>query len=194
MRGRRIPGRDRRVGDARAAVYEGYCKSPDATAAVLRDGWYWSGDIVRVDDDGFYYVVDRRKEMIRYRAFSIAPAEVESVMLEHPAVADCGVVSRVDGAGEEIPCPIVVLTLSRAVESANGGEAAGVRRRAVDALQDAARDLFRAEAAADSVGKDPAARAAEAGVTADAGVCRRVKRLLKKSTSRSLVGLKASSG
>ena len=88
---------------------QGYWKSPDATAAVLRDGWYWSGDIVRVDDDGFYYVVDRRKEMIKYKGFSIAPAEVESVMLEHPAVADCGVVSRVDPAGEEIPCAFVVL-------------------------------------------------------------------------------------
>lgn len=88
---------------------QGYWKSPDATAAVLRDGWYWSGDIVRVDDDGFYYIVDRRKEMIKYKGFSIAPAEVESVMLEHPAVADCGVVSRVDGAGEEIPCAFVVL-------------------------------------------------------------------------------------
>jgi acyl-CoA synthetase (AMP-forming)/AMP-acid ligase II len=87
----------------------GYWKSPDATAAVLRDGWYSSGDIVRVDEDGFYYVVDRRKEMIKYRGFSIAPAEVESVMLEHPAVGDCGVVSRVDGAGEEIPCAFVVL-------------------------------------------------------------------------------------
>ena len=87
----------------------GYWKSPDATAAVLRDGWYWSGDIVRLDEQGFYYVVDRRKEMMKYRGFSIAPAEVESVMLEHPAVGDCGVVSRVDGAGEEIPCAFVVL-------------------------------------------------------------------------------------
>jgi len=87
----------------------GYWKSPDATAAVLRDGWYWSGDIVRVDEDGSYYVVDRRKEMIKYKGFSIAPAEVESVMLEHAAVSDCGVVSRVDAAGEEIPCAFVVL-------------------------------------------------------------------------------------
>ncbi len=87
----------------------GYWKSPDASAAVLRDGWYWSGDIVRVDDSGQYFVVDRRKEMMKYKGFSIAPAEVESVLLEHPAVRDCGVVSRVDGAGEEIPCAFVVL-------------------------------------------------------------------------------------
>lgn len=87
----------------------GYWKSPDATAAVLRDGWYWTGDIVRVDEDGFYYVVDRRKEMMKYKGFSIAPAEVESVLLEHPMVRDCGVVSRVDAAGEEIPCAFVVV-------------------------------------------------------------------------------------
>jgi acyl-CoA synthetase (AMP-forming)/AMP-acid ligase II len=87
----------------------GYWKSPEATEAVLRDGWYWSGDIVRVDEQGLYYVVDRRKEMMKYKGFSIAPAEVESVLLEHPAVRDCGVVSRVDGAGEELPCAFIVL-------------------------------------------------------------------------------------
>jgi acyl-CoA synthetase (AMP-forming)/AMP-acid ligase II len=87
----------------------GYWKSPDATAAVLRDGWYWSGDIVRQDEDGLYYIVDRRKEMIKYKGFSIAPAEVESVLLECPLVRDCGVVSRTDTAGEEIPCAFVVL-------------------------------------------------------------------------------------
>lgn len=87
----------------------GYWKSPEATAAVMRDGWYWSGDIVRVDELGRYFVVDRRKEMMKYKGFSIAPAEVEGVLLEHPAVRDCGVVSRVDEAGEEIPCAFVVL-------------------------------------------------------------------------------------
>ncbi len=94
----------------------GYWKSPDATAAVLRDGWYWSGDIVRMDELGRYYVVDRRKEMIKYKGFSIAPAEVESVLLEHPAIRDCGVVGRADESGEEIPCAFVVL---RETEVAN---------------------------------------------------------------------------
>ena len=87
----------------------GYWKSPEATDAVLRDGWYWSGDVVRVDEQGLYYVVDRRKEMMKYKGFSIAPAEVEGVLLEHPAVRDCGVVSRVDNDSEEIPCAFVVL-------------------------------------------------------------------------------------
>ena len=87
----------------------GYWKSPDATDAVLRDGWYWSGDVVRVDETGQYYVVDRRKEMMKYKGFSIAPAEVESVLLEHPGVRDCGVVSRIEADGDETPCAFVVL-------------------------------------------------------------------------------------
>ena len=70
----------------------GYWKSPDATAAAIRDGWYYSGDIVTRDAAGYYYVLDRSKEMIKYKGFSIAPAEIESVLLEHPAVRDCGVV------------------------------------------------------------------------------------------------------
>jgi long-chain acyl-CoA synthetase len=90
-------------------IMRGYWKSPDATAAVLRDGWYWSGDIVRTDELGLYHIVDRRKEMIKYKGFSIAPAEVESVLLEHPAVRDCGVVGRINEEGEEIPCAFVVL-------------------------------------------------------------------------------------
>jgi long-chain acyl-CoA synthetase len=87
----------------------GYWKEPQATAAVLRDGWYFSGDIVRLDADGFYYVLDRSKEMIKYKGFPVAPAEVESVLLEHPAVRDCGVVAKPDLACGEIPCAFVVL-------------------------------------------------------------------------------------
>ena len=87
----------------------GYWKEPQATAAVLRDGWYYSGDIVRTDSDGFYYVLDRRKEMIKYKGFPVAPAEVEAVLLEHPAVRDCGVVAKPDAEAGEIPCAFVVV-------------------------------------------------------------------------------------
>jgi acyl-coenzyme A synthetase/AMP-(fatty) acid ligase len=86
----------------------GYWKSPDSTAAAVRDGWYWSGDIVTRDAEGFYYVLDRSKEMIKYKGFSIAPAEIESVLLEHPAVRDCGVVGRQDPAAGEVPVAFVV--------------------------------------------------------------------------------------
>ena len=87
----------------------GYWKEPDATAAVLRDGWYWSGDIVTRDSEGFYRVVDRRKEMIKYKGFPVAPAEVEGVLLEHPAVRECGVVGRPDSAAGEIPVAFIAL-------------------------------------------------------------------------------------
>jgi len=87
----------------------GYWRDPQATRAVLRDGWYYSGDIVRTDVDGFYYVLDRRKEMIKYKGFPVAPAEVEAVLLEHPAVRDCGVVAKPDAEAGEIPCAFVVV-------------------------------------------------------------------------------------
>ncbi|MCU1300923.1 MAG: AMP-dependent synthetase and ligase [Candidatus Sulfotelmatobacter sp.] len=87
----------------------GYWKEPEATAAVLRDGWYWSGDIVTRDPEGFYRVVDRLKEMIKYKGFPVAPAEVEAVLLEHPAVRECGVVGRRDVAAGEIPVAFVAL-------------------------------------------------------------------------------------
>jgi acyl-CoA synthetase (AMP-forming)/AMP-acid ligase II len=87
----------------------GYWKEPDATAEVLRDGWYWSGDIVTRDHEGFYRVVDRRKEMIKYKGFPVAPAEVEAVLLEHPSVRECGVVGKPDAAAGEIPVAFVAL-------------------------------------------------------------------------------------
>src|SRR5262249_60437797 len=87
----------------------GYWREPKATAAVLRDGWYWSGDIVTRDREGFYRVVDRRKEMIKYKGFAVAPAEVEAVLLEHPAVKECGVVGRPNSEAGEIPVAFVAL-------------------------------------------------------------------------------------
>jgi long-chain acyl-CoA synthetase len=87
----------------------GYWQEPQATAAAVRDGWYFSGDVVRCDDQGYYYVLDRSKEMIKYKGFPVAPAEVEALLLEHPAVRDCGVVAKPDAAAGEIPCAFVVL-------------------------------------------------------------------------------------
>jgi len=108
-------GRDLPVGQPGELVMRGpqfmlgYWKEPQATAAALRDGWFWSGDVVTRDADDFFFVVDRRKEMIKYKGFAVAPAEVESVLLEHPAVRDCGVVGRSDAAAGEIPVAFVVL-------------------------------------------------------------------------------------
>jgi len=99
----------------------GYWKEPQATAAVLRDGWFWSGDIVTRDREGFYRVVDRRKEMIKYKGFPVAPAEVEAVLLEHPAVKECGVVGRPDACAGEVPVAFVALR-EGFVDSAKLGE------------------------------------------------------------------------
>ncbi|HEY1677534.1 MAG TPA: AMP-binding protein [Candidatus Sulfotelmatobacter sp.] len=87
----------------------GYWNAPEATESVLRDGWYWSGDIVTRDREGFYRVVDRRKEMIKYKGFPVAPAEVEAVLLEHPAVKECGVVGLPCPEAGEIPVAFVAL-------------------------------------------------------------------------------------
>jgi long-chain acyl-CoA synthetase len=96
----------------------GYWKEPQATALALRDGWYWSGDIVRRDAEDFFYVLDRRKEMIKYKGFPVAPAEVEAVLMEHPAVRDCGVVARPNPEAGEIPCAFVVLREGHASDEA----------------------------------------------------------------------------
>src|SRR5438309_2317707 len=87
----------------------GYWEGPEANAGALGGGWYWSGDIVSRDERDFYYVLDRRKEMIKYKGFPVAPAEVEALLLEHPAVRDCGVVARADACTGEIPVAFVVL-------------------------------------------------------------------------------------
>jgi acyl-CoA synthetase (AMP-forming)/AMP-acid ligase II len=87
----------------------GYWNAPEATASVLRDGWYHSGDVARVDAAGFFQIVDRRKEMIKYNGFPIAPAEVEACLLEHPKVRDVGVIGRPDTSAGELPIAFVVL-------------------------------------------------------------------------------------
>ncbi|MCU1309318.1 MAG: AMP-dependent synthetase and ligase [Candidatus Angelobacter sp.] len=88
---------------------QGYFNAPEATREVLRDGWYWSGDIAVRDDAGFYKIVDRRKEMIKCKGFPVAPAEVEAVLLEHPAVRDCGVIGKPDDCAGEVPYAFIVL-------------------------------------------------------------------------------------
>ena len=90
-------------------VMAGYWNAPDDTALALRDGWLYTGDVGRMDKAGNLYVVDRKKEMIKYKAFSIAPAELEAVLLEHPAVRDCGVTAQPDEEAGQVPRAYVVL-------------------------------------------------------------------------------------
>ncbi len=100
-------------------VMQGYWNAPEETARALRDGWLYTGDVGYVDDQGYVFLVDRKKEMIKYKAFSVAPAELEGVLLEHPDVADCGVTGVPDDEAGEVPKAFVVLRSGRAATAAD---------------------------------------------------------------------------
>ncbi len=90
-------------------VMRGYWNKPQDTADVIRDGWFHTGDVGRRDDKGYVFVVDRKKEFIKYKGFGVGPAEVEAVLCEHPAVADAGVIGKANEEAGEIPKAFVQL-------------------------------------------------------------------------------------
>ncbi len=91
-------------------VMRGYLDRPDATARMLSDdGWLRTGDVGYVDEDDYFFIVDRVKELIKYKGFQVAPAELEAVLLEHDAVADAAVVGSPDEEAGEVPKAFVVL-------------------------------------------------------------------------------------
>ena len=95
-------------------VMRGYWKSPAATAeTLLPGGWLRSGDIARMDERGEVFILDRAKEMIKYKGYQIAPAELESLIMEHPAVLDAAVTPKPAGADGETPKAFVVLKPER---------------------------------------------------------------------------------
>ncbi|MFI7010336.1 4-coumarate--CoA ligase family protein [Streptomyces sp. NPDC050145] len=90
-------------------VMKGYLGRPDATADMIdTDGWVHTGDVGRVDEDGWLFVVDRVKELIKYKGFQVAPAELEALLLTHDGIADAAVVGATDADGNEIPKAFVV--------------------------------------------------------------------------------------
>jgi long-chain acyl-CoA synthetase len=89
-------------------VMLGYWNAPEATAAALRNGWLYTGDIGRIDAQGYLTITDRKKEMIKYKGFGIAPAEIEALLFEHPGVADCAVIGKPDPEAGEVPKAFVV--------------------------------------------------------------------------------------
>ncbi len=90
-------------------VMLGYLGRPDATAQTIdADGWLHTGDIGYADDEGFFFIVDRAKELIKYKGFQVAPAELEAVLLTHPSVADAAVIPVADDEAGEIPKAFVV--------------------------------------------------------------------------------------
>ena len=89
-------------------VFSEYWRNDAATREVLQQGWFRTGDIGRRDADGYFYVHDRKKNMIISGGENIYPAEVERVLLEHTAVADCGVIGRPDPRWDEVPVACII--------------------------------------------------------------------------------------
>ena len=90
-------------------VMKGYLNQEDATAATIdADGWLHTGDVGTIDDDGHLYIVDRLKELIKFKGFQVPPAELEALLLSHPAVADAAVIGRPDDEAGELPIGFVV--------------------------------------------------------------------------------------
>lgn len=91
-------------------VMKGYLNRPDATAHTIdAENWLHTGDIGYADDDGHFFIVDRAKELIKYKGFQVPPAELEALLLTHPDVADCAVIPCPDDEAGEVPKGYIVL-------------------------------------------------------------------------------------
>jgi long-chain acyl-CoA synthetase len=90
-------------------VMKGYWNMQEETDAVLKDGWLHTGDIARMDEEGYFYIVDREKDLIKFRGYSVYPREIEDVLYEHPAVKIAAVVGKPDEVSGEIPKAFLVL-------------------------------------------------------------------------------------
>ena len=90
-------------------VMKGYLNRPEETAQVLRSGWLYSGDIGRLDEDGFLYIVDRKKDMLIYKGYNVYPRDLEETLNTHPAVAQSAVVGKKDPRSGELPAAFVRL-------------------------------------------------------------------------------------
>jgi long-chain acyl-CoA synthetase len=91
-------------------VMKGYWRRPDATAeAISADGWFRTGDLARVDEDGYFFIVDRKKELIIRGGYNVYPREIEEVLYEHPAVRECAVIGIPHPElGEEVGAAVVL--------------------------------------------------------------------------------------
>lgn len=87
---------------------QGYWNKPEETALVLRDGWLYTGDIAKIDDEGFLSIVDRKKDMIIVSGFNVYPNEVEDVVCAHPKVQEAGAIGVPDEKSGEVVKVVVV--------------------------------------------------------------------------------------
>ncbi|MGH7391742.1 MAG: 4-coumarate--CoA ligase family protein [Candidatus Rokuibacteriota bacterium] len=102
-------------------IMKGYLGRPQETADCIdREGWYHTGDVGYVDDEDWFYIVDRTKELIKYKGMQVAPAELEALLLTHPAVLDVAVVRKADEEAGEVPKAYVVLKADDAARATRG--------------------------------------------------------------------------
>ena len=88
---------------------KGYWNRPDETALTLRGGWLYSGDIARMDEQGYFYIIDRKKDMILVSGFNVYPREVEEILYTHPAILECAVIGIPDSyQGESVKAFVVL--------------------------------------------------------------------------------------
>ena len=87
----------------------GYWQNSDETALILKDGWLLTGDIGKMDKDGYFYITDRKKDLIKYKDYSIYPRELEDIIYEHPAVKLCAVIGKPVPILGQIPKAFIVL-------------------------------------------------------------------------------------
>ena len=113
-------------------VMLGYLNRPEETAQVLRDGWLRTGDLGYVDEDGYVFLVDRKKDLILVGGMNVYPREVEEVLLTHPAVAQAAVVGRMHPLRGETVRAVVVL---RPGQTATAGELGAFCRRHLAAFK-----------------------------------------------------------
>jgi long-chain acyl-CoA synthetase len=90
-------------------IMQGYWNLPDETKDVLRNGWLYTGDIAKMDQQGYFYITDRKKDLIKYKGYSVYPREIEDVLYEHPAVKLCAVIGKPDKAAGELPKAFIIL-------------------------------------------------------------------------------------
>ena len=92
-------------------VMKGYLNNEEATKHCIDgDGWFHTGDIGYADEDGYFFIVDRVKELIKYKAYQVAPAELEAILVSHEAIADAAVIPSPDEEAGEIPKGFIVLS------------------------------------------------------------------------------------
>jgi len=133
-------------------VFQGYWEKPEETNQALKGGWMHTGDIGRFDQDGYLYIGDRKKDLIKYKGYSVFPAEVEALLYRHPAVAECAVVGVPDPVvGEKVKAFVVLnpeyegkISEDNLIEWAKENIAAYKRPRIIE---------FRAELPKSAVGK-----------------------------------------